>query len=99
MSFLEITPAELKKKKEAGKLFLVDVREEYEFEEQNLGGVNIPMPIILSEVAQLEGKSEIVLCCASGKRSKAVAFHLVKQLPNCKIYSLQGGLGAYFNEA
>lgn len=98
MSFIEISASDLKKKKEEGNLFLVDVREEYEFEEENIGGLNIPMPYILSELAQFDGKNEIVLCCASGKRSRAVAYHLAKHLPNCTIYSLQGGLTAYFSE-
>lgn len=95
MNFKEINAEEFKAKKANSNFFLIDVREDYEFEEANIGGVNIPMGEILSRASELESKTEICLCCASGKRSKTVAYHLALSLENTKIYSLCGGINDY----
>ncbi len=84
--------AELNQNKNA---YLLDVREEYEFEDDNVGGVNIPMGEVLSHVEELKGKVNIYLICKSGKRSRAVAYHLSKELEKCNIYSCIGGIDAY----
>ena len=75
--------------------FILDVREEYEFEDSNIGGANIPMGEVLSHIEELKEKANIYLICKSGKRSRAVAYHLSKKLKNCNIYSCLGGIEAY----
>ncbi len=92
MKFIEITIEEFKAKQANKDLFLVDVREEYEFEDHNKGGINIPMGEILSRTEELKGHDEIYLCCASGKRSKTTAYHLCDRLDKVTIYSIQGGI-------
>jgi len=76
-------------------LFLIDIREEYEHEDYNIGGKNIPMGEVLSRLDELKGHSEIYIYCRSGKRSKAIAYSLCKELGDCTIYSCAGGLSAY----
>ena len=71
---------------------LIDVREEYEHEDQNMGGQNIPMGDILSRIDELTSFKNIYLYCRSGKRSKATAYHLKKKLNSCHIYSCAGGI-------
>jgi adenylyltransferase/sulfurtransferase len=93
MRFLEINAQELESKLNSStRLFLVDVRENYEFEDFNIGGVNIPMSEVMGRIDELKQHTEIILCCASGKRSGTVAYHLTKRLPSNKVYSLAGGL-------
>ena len=78
---------------------LIDVREEYEHEDENLGGRNIPMGEVLSKVDELTHFSHIYLYCKSGKRSKAIAYNLAKELDRSSIYSCQGGIQACKEDA
>lgn len=69
---MDITIEELKQRidnKEA--IILIDVREEYEFDEFNIGAKLIPMgelPDRLDEISQ-DKDAEIILHCRSGARS------------------------------
>ena len=96
MNYKELEAVEFKQHLESEhKQLLVDVREEYEFEETNIGGINIPMGEVLSRINDLKDNQSVYLCCRSGKRSKAIALHLAKHLDQCQIYSLKGGIIAY----
>jgi len=77
---------------------LIDVREKYEYEDFNLGGVNIPMGEVLSRSSEFENYTYLFLCCATGKRSFAIGYHLVNKLKGKVIYSLTGGIDAIQNE-
>lgn len=79
---------------QCGDAVLIDVREEYEHEDGNLGGKNIPMGEVLSKIDELNHFSNIYLYCKSGNRSKAIAYNLVKKLDRSTIYSCQGGMQA-----
>ena len=46
-------------------------------------------------LGKLKEKGNIYLICKSGKRSRAVAYHLSKELDNCNVYSCIGGIDAY----
>ena len=74
---------------------LLDVREEYEFEDDNVGGINIPMGNVLAQLNDMKDNTSIYVLCKSGKRSKAVAYHISKQLENCQVFSCMGGIEAY----
>ncbi|MFT6167270.1 MAG: rhodanese-related sulfurtransferase [Vicingaceae bacterium] len=96
MKFVELEAKAFKAEVELNKkAFLLDVREEYEYEDSNIGGQNIPMGKVLSHLDELKDNNDIYLICKSGKRSRAVAYHLSKELDNCKIYSCNGGIEAY----
>ena len=100
MSFKEIPATEFEQSlNNAKNAILIDVREDYEFEEQNMGGVNVPMAEVLGRSDEFLNYDEIFLCCKSGKRSKTVAFHLSQLLHDSSIYSLVGGLDDYFTKA
>jgi len=96
MNFQELKPEDFKTELErSNNAILIDVREAYEFEDNNIGGTNIPMGEILSRVSEFDQSEPIMLCCKSGKRSKTVAYHLSSQLPTKTIISLEGGVEAY----
>ena len=42
---------------------LIDVREAYEYEEYNIGGINIPLYMLNSHLTELSGHQKIVFCC------------------------------------
>lgn len=58
---------------EPNKIQLIDVREEYEFEEDFIGGINIPLPDLPENLNQMFPDKTVVFYCQSGKRSKLAA--------------------------
>ena len=68
----DITAKELKERLDNKEEFtFIDVREEWEYEEDNLGALNIPLgqlPHQLDQIDQYKHK-EIVIHCRSGARS------------------------------
>jgi molybdopterin/thiamine biosynthesis adenylyltransferase/rhodanese-related sulfurtransferase len=51
-------------------LYLIDVRENYEFEEDFIGGINIPLPELPENLHTMPSDKTVVFYCQSGKRSK-----------------------------
>ncbi len=91
--FVEIEAQDLKKRLTTEKKpFILDVREAYEFEDGSIADINIPMAEVLPRINELENHKEIVVCCLTGKRSRAVAYHISKNLNQVKVYTLIGGL-------
>ncbi|MEX2379625.1 MAG: rhodanese-like domain-containing protein [Vicingaceae bacterium] len=91
--FVEINALDLKKRLATEKKpFILDVREAYEFEDGSIADVNIPMAEVLKRINELKKHREIVVCCQTGKRSRAVAYHLSKNLEQAKVFTLNGGL-------
>lgn len=96
MSVIHLAPKEfINHLDSSSKPILIDVREDHEFEDFNLGGINIPMGDLLNRLNELNSYSNLFLCCKSGKRSQAIAFHLKNRMNEKNIYSLAGGLEAY----
>jgi rhodanese-related sulfurtransferase len=81
MSELEITPAELKKKLDAGeKLLLVDVREPWEHQTCRIEGARlIPMRTVPANLQSLDVEEPVICYCHHGMRSLDVAVWLQKQ--------------------
>ncbi|WP_316826450.1 HesA/MoeB/ThiF family protein [Pedobacter miscanthi] len=72
-------------------IFLIDVREDYEHEENNIGGVNISLYELTSSLETLPKHKKLVFYCQSGQRSK-MAVQLLEGLYEGEVYSLKGGL-------
>ncbi len=73
---------------------IIDVRDEWEFDEFNIGGLNIPLPDIRARKAELLSYSSLIVICTNGVRSRIAAKDLLRQ-PEFKdktIYHVQGGL-------
>jgi rhodanese-related sulfurtransferase len=93
----EITPEEVKKKREKGEAFtLLDVREPWEFETASLAGTKlIPMGDVPSRAHQeLDPEEHIVVICHHGVRSMNVTSWL-RQQGFEKAQSMQGGIDAW----
>ncbi|MES2454717.1 MAG: HesA/MoeB/ThiF family protein [Bacteroidota bacterium] len=52
---------------------LVDVRETYEYDEKNIGGINIPVYELPGRINELPASEKLVFVCNTGKRSKMAA--------------------------
>lgn len=73
---------------------IVDVRDEWEFDEFNIGGLNIPLPDIRIRKAELLPYPALIVICTNGVRSRIAAKDLLRQpeFKNKTIYHVQGGL-------
>lgn len=91
-----ITAEELKFKIDNNEdIQLIDLREDYEFEDLNIGGTNIPMAEILNSLDAIDKSKQVVFLCSSGKKSSAIIHTLKRKLNMDNILSLEGGVNYY----
>ena len=93
----DITAAELKERLSNGeKPFILDVREDWEYQEQNIGGLNIPLGALPDKLDELEDhkNDEVIVHCRSGARS-ASAKAFLQQQGFTNVRNLTGGIMAY----
>jgi rhodanese-related sulfurtransferase len=95
VSVPEIRVEELKQRLDAGEnLFLLDVREESEYEISNIGGQLIPLPELSKRVNELDANQNIIAVCKMGPRSvKAAQF--LQNAGFTHVWSLAGGIHAW----
>ncbi len=91
---LEIDAHTLKEWLNIEELQIIDVREDYEFDEMNIGGLNIPLSLLQHQMAKIKNQ-KTVLICQSGNRSITALQILNKKFPEMEIYSLKGGLKVF----
>lgn len=95
----EIDVLELSEWRKASKAHqLIDIREDYEFEAGNLGGIHIPMGRIIERHEELSRDMPVVLQCRSGGRSAAVLTALEDRFGMDNLYNLKGGAQAWAAE-
>jgi len=95
----EISAIELKELMDKKADFqLIDVREEYEFDEVNINGKLIPMGEALERASEIDKNKQVVIHCRSGKRSATVINALENQFGYTNLYNLRGGIMAYIDE-
>lgn len=93
----DITPLQVKTRlSNSEKLHFIDVREEWEYDEQNIGAQLIPLgdlPTRISEIEHIKS-DEIIVHCKSGARSgRAKKFLISQGFTNVK--SMEGGIEAF----
>lgn len=94
----EITVEELKAAMDAGKEFLlVDVREPFEHELSNLGGLNIPLGNITLEADSIPTDIPVYMLCRVGRRS-AAAIGQLEPLGYDNLYNITGGITEWKNK-
>ena len=94
---MDITIEELKERMDKGEaLHLFDVREEYEFDEFNIGAILIPLgelPDRLDEMVHLKNE-EILIHCRSGARSGRAKDYLTAE-GYTNVRNVLGGMVAW----
>lgn len=93
----EVSPNDLKQWIEQGKeLVLIDVREPFEREAFNIGGIHIPMNEVMKRMNEMKSINDIpvVVYCEKGIRSSVVIQRL-EQLGFQNLYNLSGGMSAW----
>jgi rhodanese-related sulfurtransferase len=95
----EISVQELKAMLDAKEdLFVLDVREEYEYESANIGATLIPMGDIMERVNEVPKDKKVVVHCRSGKRSATVINALEQNFGYTNLINLKGGIMAWASE-
>jgi len=90
----DITTQEMESLVTQPETVVVDVRDEWEFDEFNIGGINIPLADIRAKRHYLVPYENIIVLCANGVRSRIAAKDLSRHedMHGKTIYHLHGGL-------
>ena len=93
-TYTDISLTELDTLRQQPGAVVVDVRDAWEFDEFNLGGLNIPLPDIRARNAELLPHNPIIVICTNGVRSRVAAKDLLRQpeLRAKTVYHLHGGI-------
>jgi len=98
MSLPEISVQELEAMRNAGdKFFLLDVRNQDEYQTANLGGHLIPLSELPTRLDELKKDQPIVVHCQAGGRSSRAVEYLLQQ-GFSDVCNLRGGLTAWQRE-
>ena len=92
----DITVDELKQRIDKEKLNIIDVREIWEHEEDNIGGLNIPMGTVPTRLSELDSMKdqEVIVYCRTGNRSGKIK-QFLKQQGFEQVRNLLGGIEEY----
>ena len=92
----QLQPIQLKKKLEDGdNIFLLDVREPWEFSLASIeGSENFPLGEVLDRQQEFIYEEDIVVICHYGERSQIAAVELVESGFN-SVHNLIGGIDAW----
>ena len=93
----EISVQELANRLKENEVFLLDVREDYEYEIANLGGVLIPLNKVIYQVDRIPKDKDVVVMCKTGGRSAKV-IELLKKQGYENLVNLKGGITAWQQE-
>jgi sulfur-carrier protein adenylyltransferase/sulfurtransferase len=70
---------------------IIDVREPFEFDLGNIGGVNIPLGTLDQNLKMISKDKQVIVLCKSGGRSNKAVMEL-KELGYLNVINLSGGL-------
>jgi sulfur-carrier protein adenylyltransferase/sulfurtransferase len=94
----QLSVKDLKKRIDAGEdVFILDVREPYEYQIAQIGGKLIPQNDVPQRLAEIPRDREIVVQCRSGARSQKIA-EFLKQSGYQQVVNLAGGILAWSDE-
>lgn len=95
----EVTVTELSNLKKSGKNYqLIDVREPFETEIASIGGENIPLASISTNLNKVDSSKQVIIYCRSGKRSATAIETIQRHLGLKNLYNLKGGILAWADE-
>jgi adenylyltransferase/sulfurtransferase len=92
------TVKELKRRMDAGEdVYLIDVREPFEYQIAQIGGRLIPQNEVPNRLAEIDRDREVIVQCKSGGRSQRIA-EFLKQSGYPRVANLAGGILAWSDE-
>jgi adenylyltransferase/sulfurtransferase len=94
----QLTVKELKRRIDAGEdVFILDVREPYEYRIAQIGGKLIPQTDVPNRLSEIDRNREVIVQCRSGVRSQRIA-EFLKQQGYPRVVNLAGGILAWADE-
>ena len=94
-----ITPIQLQQKiTNKEEFFLIDVRETFEHEDFNIGGVLIPLNEVIQNINQIPIDRPVILYCKKGIRSHIAIERLQQKFAFTNLINLEGGIEAWKRE-
>jgi rhodanese-related sulfurtransferase len=93
-----ISPENCKLAIEKNEALIVDVRENYEFENCNIGFLHIPMGEISERIKEIPSDKKVIVMCQSGKRAEAVANLLETEFELNSVFIMEGGINAWIEK-
>ncbi len=98
MSVPEISVQELDALRKANAdIFILDVRNQNEFDVCNLNGYLLPFAELTARINELDPNAHIIIHCHAGGRSRRATEYLMGQGFK-KVFNLRGGITAWANE-
>lgn len=93
-TYTDIVLSELDALRQQPGTLLVDVRDDWEFDEFNLGGLNVPLADIRARRDELLAYDPLIVLCSNGVRSRVAAKDLLRHpdFMNKTVYHLAGGI-------
>jgi len=88
---------DVKKGLDENTLELLDIRTDEERDEIDIGGEHIEVDELEDHWDYINNGTTKVLYCSSGKRSGEAVKMIKQKFPEAKVFSLEGGLGAWFS--
>ena len=93
-AYTDISLSELMQLQHNPDTVVIDVRDEWEFDQFNIGGLNIPLPSIREHKDRLAPYNTLIFICTNGVRSRIAAKDALRQqeLNTKTILHLNGGI-------
>ncbi len=98
MKYISVSDLKEKLSGSQGAVEVIDIREEYEYEDDNCGWKNIPMAQILPRINEIPRDKEVVFVCVSGKKAAAIVATLERKFNMDNLLILEGGYTQYFEQ-
>lgn len=83
---------------EAGKMIILDVREQYECEICSIEALQIPMDDLFARLDEIPKDKMIAVMCRAGKRAEAVANILITEHNFKSVVVMNGGILAWIDK-
>ena len=94
MTDIDVDPAEVQRRREAGEVQIVDVREDAEWDAGRIAGArHVPLAEVAAQASTIDRERPVVFYCRVGGRS-AMAAQAFRQA-GYEAYSMAGGLVAW----
>ena len=91
----QITSLQLKDWQKADRDYLlIDIREEWERQLFNIGGLHIPMGDLMARINEIPRDKEVVMYCEKGLRS-VISIQRLESQGYTNLYNLSGGMKAW----
>ncbi len=90
----EITLQQLKAlQQKSNEILLIDVREKYEHEAYNIGGILVSLSEVMGYAGQIPKEKTVVFYCRKGIRSHIAIQRLKDRFGFTNLLNLKGGIG------